>query len=154
MSKFGIEADVKWPNDIYIKGKKIGGILIENQIKGSFLNGSIVGIGLNINQIEFKNLKATSLKLEKGEFTPIQSVVFSLINEINVGWDLIQTNQFEKINDLYLSKLWLLNKEADFIDQTGEFRGCIKGVSPNGFLIIQKEKDLVKYDLKEITFKI
>lgn len=154
ISKFGIEANIKWPNDIYIKGKKIGGILIENQIKGSFLNGSIVGIGLNINQIEFINLNATSLKLEKGDFIPIQSVVFSLINEINVGWDLIKTNQFEKINDLYLSKLWLLNKEADFTDQSGEFRGCIKGVSPTGFLIMQKEDELVQYDLKEISFKI
>ena len=154
ISKFGIEADIKWPNDIYIKGSKIGGILIENQIKGSFLNGSIVGVGLNINQIDFNNLKATSLKLEKGEFIPIQSVVFSLINEINVGWDLIQTNQFEKINDLYLSKLWMLNKEADFTDQSGEFRGCIKGVSPTGFLIMKKENELVQYDLKEISFKI
>ncbi len=154
ISKFGIEADIKWPNDIYIKGRKIGGILIENQIKGSFLNGSIVGIGLNINQIDFNNLKATSLKLERGEFIPIQSVVFSLINEINVGWDLIQTNQFEKINELYLSKLWLLNKEADFTDQSGEFRGCIKGVSPTGFLIIQKKDELIQYDLKEISFKI
>ena len=154
ISKFGIEADIKWPNDIYIKGKKIGGILIENQIKGSFLNGSIVGIGLNINQIDFDNLNATSLKLETGEFIPIQSAVFSLIKEINIGWDLIQTNQFEKINDLYLSKLWLLNKEANFIDQSGEFRGCIKGVSSNGFLIMQKTNALVQYDLKEITFKI
>ena len=154
ISKFGIETDIKWPNDIYIKGKKIGGILIENQIKGSFLNGSIVGIGLNINQIEFNNLNATSLKLEKGEFIPIQSIVFSLINEINIGWNLIQTNQFEKINDLYLSKLWLLNKEADFTDQYGEFRGCIIGVTSNGLLQIQKENALVKYDLKEITFKI
>ena len=154
ISKFGIEADVKWPNDIYIKGRKIGGILIENQIKGSFLNGSIIGIGLNINQIDFNNLKATSLKLEKGEFIPIQSVVFSLINEINIGWNLIQTNQFEKINDLYLNKLWLLNKEADFIDQSGEFRGRIKGVSPTGFLIMQKEDELIQYDLKEISFKI
>lgn len=154
LSKFGIEADIKWPNDIYIKGRKIGGILIENHIKGGFLNGSIIGVGLNINQIEFDNLNATSLKLEIGEFTPIQSVVFSLINEINVGWDLIQTNQFEKINDLYLSKLWLLNMEADFFDQTGEFRGCIIGVTSNGLLQVQKENALVKYDLKEITFKI
>ena len=154
LSKFGIEADIKWPNDIYIKGRKIGGILIENYIKGAFLNGSIIGIGLNINQIEFDNLNATSLKLEKGEFIPIQSTVFSLINEMNNGWEMLSKNQFEKINAFYLDKLWLLNKESDFIDKSGEFKGCIKGVTTNGLLIMQKEDKLVQYDLKEISFKI
>ena len=119
LSKFGIEADIKWPNDIYIKGRKIGGILIENYIKGAFLNGSIIGIGLNINQIEFDDLNATSLKLEKGEFIPIQSTVFSLINEMNNGWEMLSKNQFEKINAFYLDKLWLLNEESDFIDKSG-----------------------------------
>jgi BirA family biotin operon repressor/biotin-[acetyl-CoA-carboxylase] ligase len=154
ISKFGLKADVKWPNDIYIKGKKIGGILIENQIKGANLNGSIVGIGLNINQIDFYNLNATSLKLEKGEFVPIQSVVFSLINELNNGWEMIVNNQIEAINELYLNKLWLLNVEAMYIDQSGEFIGTIKGVNQNGLLIMLKENELIQYDLKEISFKI
>ncbi len=154
ISKFGIEADVKWPNDIYINGKKIGGILIENQIKGANLNGSIIGIGLNINQVEFQNLNATSLKLEKREFIPIQSVVFSLINEINNGWEMLKNNQFDWINEFYLNKLWRLNVEASYIDKSGEFIGIIKGVNQNGLLIMQKDCELIQYDLKEISFKI
>lgn len=53
----GIEAGIKWPNDIYVlgksDGKKICGILIENIFKGDALSSSIIGIGLNINQVTF-----------------------------------------------------------------------------------------------------
>ena len=44
---------VKWPNDIYVDDYKIGGILIQNTISGKTIQNSIVGIGLNINEIEF-----------------------------------------------------------------------------------------------------
>ncbi len=56
---------IKWPNDLYIGTKKIGGILIQNQIQGKLIQWSVIGIGLNINQIVFpENLHASSLKLE------------------------------------------------------------------------------------------
>lgn len=49
----GIHARIKWPNDIYVDGLKICGILIENILEGSRVASSIVGIGLNLNQTEF-----------------------------------------------------------------------------------------------------
>ncbi len=55
---------IKWPNDILLDRKKMGGILIENLLAGSRMKSSIVGIGLNINQEDFPGLPgATSLKL-------------------------------------------------------------------------------------------
>lgn len=57
LNSFGIEALIKWPNDIYVlgksDGKKICGILIENVFKGDSLASSVIGIGLNINQTDF-----------------------------------------------------------------------------------------------------
>src|SRR5690606_11483476 len=59
---------IKWPNDILSEDKKICGILIENVIKQNTLSNTIIGIGLNVNQTEFKNLlKASSLKLTTGK---------------------------------------------------------------------------------------
>lgn len=49
----GIEAKIKWPNDIYVGDKKICGILIEHSVRGKWLTSSIIGIGLNINQRNF-----------------------------------------------------------------------------------------------------
>lgn len=53
LSGHGIKAAVKWPNDIYVDGRKICGILIENVIQGTRLRSSIVGVGLNLNQTDF-----------------------------------------------------------------------------------------------------
>ena len=53
LNSLDIPAMVKWPNDIYVKDKKICGILIENMIRGEWLSGSIIGIGLNVNQDTF-----------------------------------------------------------------------------------------------------
>ena len=53
LSTYGIKAQIKWPNDIYVDEKKICGILIENSFRGKSISSSIVGIGLNINQRNF-----------------------------------------------------------------------------------------------------
>lgn len=53
LQSHGVQACIKWPNDIYVDGLKICGILIENVLSGSYVDSSIVGIGLNINQTEF-----------------------------------------------------------------------------------------------------
>ena len=53
LSNYGIKAKIKLPNDIYINDKKICGILIEHAVKGEYLEHSIVGIGLNVNQCNF-----------------------------------------------------------------------------------------------------
>ena len=65
-----INPDIKWPNDLLVNGKKLGGILIENRLQGERLATSIVGVGLNVNQTEFAGLEATSLRLETGQLFP------------------------------------------------------------------------------------
>jgi len=53
LRSLGIVARIKWPNDIYVEKSKICGILIENQFEGEMIGASIIGIGLNLNQIDF-----------------------------------------------------------------------------------------------------
>ncbi len=53
LDKYTDDITIKWPNDIYWKDKKLGGILIENSLQGSKIKFSVVGIGLNVNQTEF-----------------------------------------------------------------------------------------------------
>ena len=64
---YGIELDIKYPNDLVIKGKKIGGILTETKLKGEIVNVLVIGIGINTNgqffEDEIKDL-ATSIKNE------------------------------------------------------------------------------------------
>src|ERR1035437_6675835 len=48
-----VDVKIKWPNDIYIRNKKVAGILIENSVSGNNLQHSIIGIGINVNQEKF-----------------------------------------------------------------------------------------------------
>ncbi len=153
LEKYGLSSCVKWPNDILINGKKIAGILIENQLQGSTIVGSIVGIGLNVNQVDFGELNATSLKLEKGNFVSIQDFVFSLINELKSFWKIVESRNFDLLEKYYLSYLWLLNEESIFSDHNGEFVGVIRGVEKNGKLKMERDSKIINYDLKEIKFK-
>lgn len=69
---------IKWPNDVLVNQKKIAGILIENNLRGMNLHTSIVGIGLNVNQVSFREVfKATSIKLLSQE-TDLNLVLESL----------------------------------------------------------------------------
>ena len=62
-----LTAQIKWPNDIYIKDRKIAGVLIQNQVSNGMVNTAIIGIGLNVNQQSFEGFSATSLISEEGE---------------------------------------------------------------------------------------
>ncbi len=66
LSRYGIEAWVKPPNDVYVGGNKICGTLIENSIEGAWVRSSIIGIGLNVNQLDFDDSlpNPTSMALE------------------------------------------------------------------------------------------
>ncbi|MBP7478191.1 MAG: biotin--[acetyl-CoA-carboxylase] ligase, partial [Chitinophagales bacterium] len=71
------ELKIKWPNDIYLDNKKIGGILIENTIQGQFIESCIIGVGLNILQTDFGHLshKASSLKNLLGIDYPVKTIL-------------------------------------------------------------------------------
>lgn len=72
LSRHEIKAHIKWPNDIYAGDEKICGILIENSLKGSEIDWSIIGIGLNVNQTAFPEdlPNPTSMKLCTGNSNP------------------------------------------------------------------------------------
>ena len=95
VSDFANQAQIKWPNDLFVNQMKLGGILIENAWQGSRMSHAIVGIGLNINQVEFgsgpfvkaKNpaLRATSLRLETGKSFELTALLPDLLQALEQG---------------------------------------------------------------------
>jgi len=154
LRKIGLSAKIKWPNDIYINDHKIAGILIENTISAGKISNSIIGIGMNVNQMDFDDIIATSIKKEKGEYYPIESVVLFLIDELNRNWDNAKFPENENLKNQYLENLYLKNIEACFEDVEGQFFGEINGISDEGLLLVTKKGSAnpVKYDLKELKF--
>ena len=176
LSRHGIKAQIKWPNDIYVADRKICGILIENSLRGEHLSSSIIGIGLNVNQRNFDvNLpNPTSMALQTG----LQEDIKECLEEF---MDIFQNILFaalssdHNLRDSYLSHLWRRNIPAQYIDLSTqhielsnqhidlsahpspegqhpgrEFTGIIRNLSPIGHLQIE---DTEKGELKEFAFK-
>lgn len=152
LKRYQVDADIKWPNDIYVKGKKISGVLIENQLQGQQVKSSIVGVGLNVNQLDFGSLDATSICSETNQKMLLMDVLFAFVQEFN---SLVQ-QQFmhsPQLNERYKARLLYYKVEARYADAEGEFFGTIEDVLPDGKLVVRKDLGDVTYDFKEIEFK-
>lgn len=148
----GIQAAIKWPNDILIGSSKIAGILIENQLERSGCRSSIIGIGINVNQEDFGDFNATSMKLHTGEEYSMETLSLNLIQCLQTHFDKLQQFAYGILKADYLEMLWLKDILSDFEDSKGVFQGVIRGTDPSGRLLMEKEGILVSYDLKEIKF--
>ncbi len=144
---------VKWPNDILTDNEKICGILIESVIKGGKLDAMILGVGLNVNQMQWEdNHRATSIKSRTGIHFEKQEVLLMLLDQFKLYVEKLLDGRFREIKSDYEKNLFRLDKPSTFINQEGvHFIGIIKGVTDNGLLIVLEEDDVVnEYDLKQV----
>lgn len=144
---------LKWPNDILVGRKKIGGILIENGIQGHIVNQSIVGIGLNINQQLFPNFnrEATSLSLIKGEELDREEILKDFLALLDSRLSEL-TLEKQKIERNYIERLYGMGKSMGFQLEDESFNATVAGVDENGFLILEREGKQFKYAEREIRF--
>jgi BirA family biotin operon repressor/biotin-[acetyl-CoA-carboxylase] ligase len=146
------ELSIKWPNDIMSATKKIGGILIENSIKGDGTITSVVGLGLNINQIQFENLpRASSLAVICNSYFDKEEILFKIVAKLEKNILQYKENAAAVWGN-YSKKLFRIGVPAAFSDANNQnFMGIIIGVSSIGKLKIQLEDDSVcEYNLKEV----
>ena len=141
---------IKWPNDILIRKRKVCGILIENKIKRKDIIFSIIGAGLNVNQIKFPDFerKATSIFNETNKVNKIEGVMEKFLRKIE---NRLQ-NSSERNKEDYLSKLYLRDKVSVFLINNVKQNGIIKSVDSGGKLLIELENVIQSFDLKEVKF--
>jgi len=144
---------IKWPNDIVHEGGgKLGGILIENSLRGQNIESSIVGIGLNINQLKFPVPGASSIALLAGASVDKEAVLQAVIAKIEYFYLMLKSKGEKSLHDAYKSHLYRLGQLGQFHDGE-DFIGTITGISDQGKLMIQKEdKELYEYAFKEVRF--
>jgi BirA family transcriptional regulator, biotin operon repressor / biotin---[acetyl-CoA-carboxylase] ligase len=146
---------IKWPNDIYIGDRKISGILIENAIIGNEISWVIAGIGININQIEFRSdaPNPVSLSMITGREYNLDEITKQFLHSISYWYKLLKSNTVGIIDKSFLEKLYRFNEEVQFRDDEEIFTGKIIGVNELGQLIIEKQNGMVKaYGFKEVAF--
>ena len=146
---------IKWPNDIMSENKKISGILIENSVKGNFINHSVIGVGINVNQRKFKNLpNATSMFIETGREFSLDSLASRLGEIFSKNFLQYEKNEGTLLK-YYNNQLFLKNTDSNFITKDGKrFSGKITRINKNGELIIMKADNReVNYTENEIRFE-
>ncbi len=148
----GQELFVKWPNDIYVDGGKISGILIENVLKGEVIETSVVGIGLNVNQQIFENSKAVSLAAILGEEFDLEECLQELLACLEFRYQQLSEGKLGVLKQIYLSRLLWYQEQHPFTDGEKEFEGVIMGVDDYGRLAVQTSEGLRFFGFKEIKF--
>lgn len=160
LKEVDLKASIKWPNDIYVGDEKIAGILIQNSIVGKNLNASVIGTGININQIQFSgNIpNPTSIATLLTREIDLESAFNSLFDFLSLRYTELKTryagNLMQGMKQAYLDRMYRLNTWADFKTEDEElFSGRIIGIDEIGRLQIQRENDSIKtFSFREIQF--
>ena len=140
MTKYAIDqTSIKWPNDIYWRDRKAGGILIENVIQGKDWKYSIVGIGININQTFFSPdlPNPVSLKQITGKTFEATELGVELCSFIEKRWQQLQNkNQQPTLLREYESYLYKLDEKVTFKIGEAIVEAKVMGVNESGQLLI------------------
>src|SRR5690606_3019448 len=117
-SMLPVPVKVKWPNDIYVGDQKIGGMLIENMLKGKTWKSAIVGIGVNVNQTAFPaeiHGHATSIKQLLQEDRDIMELLVSLRRHIEQSYNMLKNGAFDTLLLNYKHHLYRLGELHTFL---------------------------------------
>ncbi len=151
-----LQVSIKWPNDICIGPAKTAGILIQNTLKGAFLQTSIIGIGLNVNQTDFPESapNASSLAGVLGRPTLLDTVSERLCEFLERRYLQLKSGNTTRLRAEYHEELYGSGAERYFERSGGAtFRGIIQGVSEDGRLQVNNEAGQTElFGLKEIKF--
>lgn len=163
----GEDFTIKWPNDIYWQDKKVAGILIENAIIGNELNYSIAGIGLNVNQTEWKTdaPNPVSLKQITGQEYNIDELMQRLDAEVQKAlkeavWaeykaHLYRREGFWPFVEREVSTAPTMNVQSNKVQGTKVFMAQIKDVLPTGEIVLIDENNQErKYHFKQIRYVV
>lgn len=145
---------VKWPNDIYWKDRKICGMLIENDLSGQLLYCSIIGIGLNLNQSLFRSNAPNPISLTQitGKRYDREEVLNRFLRIFFQYYCLLLQEKEEEVRTAYMQALYHGEGYHRYRDGQGQFEAHIQAIEPTGHLILQlRDGEQRRYAFKEVT---
>lgn len=148
---------IKWPNDIYINNSKVAGILIENSFSTSFLDSSIIGVGLNVNQNDFSDDIPNPTSLFRNLNQEISSI--DLLDRFcecfDLRYNMLVDGDEGIISNDYFELLYRKDSYYNYQSNNERFKAKIFGVRDSGELVLQTDSgELREYAFKEVSFII
>lgn len=150
------DVTIKWPNDIYFRDQKISGILLENEIEGSVLKSSVMGVGLNVNQEHFisKAPNPVSLKQITGKDMDLNDLLKQILVYLKIRYSQLRDGREEVVIFDYKSSLYRKDGYHTYTDVDGSFEAVIEDVGADGLLSLRRQDgELKSYYFKEVRFK-
>jgi BirA family transcriptional regulator, biotin operon repressor / biotin---[acetyl-CoA-carboxylase] ligase len=148
---------IKWPNDVYVNDCKVAGILIENSLNANYIKQSIIGVGVNINQLQFVTPHAASI----ATFTHNQYDVAKCIDEWNSclakRYAQLKLNDFNTLWNEYHEVFYKGGQQQWFMINGKEVSAIIQGIDEHGRLLLwienaEQGKQTVAYNVKEVKW--
>jgi BirA family biotin operon repressor/biotin-[acetyl-CoA-carboxylase] ligase len=139
----GLPADIRWPNDVLVNGKKVCGILTEMSAEVDRLHAVVLGIGINVNHREMPSeLKgiATSLRIEAGRSYSRAQILVALLKELERKYHLLLDEGSGAIARRWVAaSTFAGGKRIRVLTGGGEYFATTIGLEPTGVLRVRRE---------------
>ena len=139
----GLAVDLKWPNDLIIRGKKAGGILTEMHAEPGQVRFVIVGIGLNVNQEQFPGELAnvaTSLRQETGKPQPRMELLVRLLREFESDYNrFVREGVASVVKRFEVLSSYAHGKRVSVTNGVESYLGTTAGLGPEGLLQVERD---------------
>ena len=144
----GLDAMIKWPNDIVIGGKKVCGMLAEMSVEQDFIHYVVIGVGINVGQQDFPEeiaATATSLTRECGTKVPRGELIVMVMKAFEEYYDIfLKSGNLSGLTGTYNSLLVNYGRQVRVLDPKGEFDGIARGINELGELLVERENGSVE----------
>ncbi len=150
LKSFGLESDLKWPNDVLVNGRKICGVLIQTSLEENVLRFAVIGCGINVNETAFPaelSTLATSIALETGDSASREIALASVLLEFERMYQTVRDLDWKEFCRLLEQHSTMLRGCTVQIDQKDTIiEGTTQGLDAYGGLIVEtKEGPKVVY---------
>lgn len=152
---YQLKTDLKWPNDVLIKNKKVSGILLESSSNGEEIEKIVIGIGVNGNQTKFVGdfkIQPTSVKFELKREIKRERLLSEILNVLEELLDDVRKHP-KKILDEWRDKCRMIGEPVIIETGTEKKYGIFYDIDANGFMILKSGDKIEKITSGDITIK-
>ncbi|MCH5210224.1 MAG: biotin--[acetyl-CoA-carboxylase] ligase [Oscillospiraceae bacterium] len=152
----GLDAKIKWPNDIVIGSKKVCGILTEMSAEMDSVNYVVCGIGINVNIESFDDEishRATSMYIESGQKYCRNEIISKLLNEFEYYYKLFLKNGLSALLDEYKKNCVTLGREVSVIFRKETVTGTAVDVDETGALVVETGNGVIRVNSGEVSVR-
>jgi len=146
---------IKWPNDMYVRDRKLAGDLTEHSVSKGLLDFTVAGIGINVNEVNFPDWipNPTSIFLESGKRYDIGTLLDEYLSVLQECRPMLRLEYAAALREEYLSHLYRLNEKQPYLIHGQQIIGTIRDIDRFGQLILEhSDGSRHAYGFKEVSY--